>query len=79
MLNRELKSRQEIQAEVTRLLHLDPDVVKDKVQIAIPTPVETDPIDGCNWAMTGYGNADNHMAAVTRAVNAVMGKWNLRC
>ena len=41
--------------------------------------VETDPIDGCNWAMSGYINADKHMDALNRALHAVMEKWNLRC
>lgn len=73
------KTREEIQVEVHRLVHLDPQVIKDKVQIHIPAPVETDPIDGCNWAMAGFGNADNHMDAVTRAMNAVMDKWRMKC
>lgn len=78
-MNRELKSRDEIQAEVHRLIHLDPKVIEDGVQIEIPMAMETDPYEGCNWAMTGYRNADKYMDAVTLAVNQVQAKWNLRC
>lgn len=78
-MHRELRTRHEIHAEVHRLVHLDPQVIQDQVQIGIPLPVETDPIDGCNWAMSGYINADKHMDALNRALHAVMEKWNLRC
>ncbi|MES2425176.1 MAG: hypothetical protein V4562_12155 [Pseudomonadota bacterium] len=73
-----LKTREEIQAEVHRLVHLDPKVREAKVNIEIPLPLEMDPMDGCNWAMSSYRNSTGHMDAVAKAVSEVMDKWNLK-
>ncbi len=76
---KELKTAQEIQAEVHRLIHEVYEVKADKVEISVPRPVETEKgADGCNWSMSVFGNSGGHINAVSSAVAAVMQKWNLK-
>lgn len=76
---RAIKTAAEIQEEVQRQVRDIQDVKEGKVKIYIPLPLDTDPIDGCNWTMPISSNAvGGHMAEVTDIINKVMDRWNLK-
>lgn len=77
---REPRSAQEIQAEVSRLIHASRDVADARATVDVPLPArlpEAGPGD-CNWSMDYFGNAIPFMAAVESAVADVASRWNLR-
>lgn len=76
---RELRSAEEIRAEVHRLIHQVHEVVEDKVKIRVPEPMRLGEPDGtgCNWTMMYFGNADGHQQACAAGVLQVQQKWNL--
>ncbi len=76
---RALKTAVEIQTEVQRQVREIPDVKEGKVKIYVPLPLDTDPVDGCNWTMPISSNAMGpHMEEVTAIINNVMDRWNLQ-
>ncbi|MGJ7512641.1 hypothetical protein [Variovorax sp. GT1P44] len=79
-MKRQLKTADEIQAEVWRLIHLDAEVIDDGEHVHVPHPRSQPPgaeVDGCNWTMRSFGNASAYRAAVSRALASVQAKWNL--
>ncbi len=79
-MKRQLKTADEIHAEVWRLVHIDAEVIEDGEEVHVPWPKPQPPgaeVDGCNWTMRSFGNASAYRAAVSRALAAVQAKWNL--
>lgn len=74
------KSGPEIQAEVSRLIHMSETVMEDNATVRVPLPlrlVQLDP-SGCNWTMETFGgDASGHLDVIGRAMNAAKAKWNL--
>ena len=79
-VRRMLKTADEIQAEVSRLIQ-ESDVVKsDGEHVHVSRPVLLPPCaeqDGCNWTMRTFGNASAYQPEVAQALAAVRAKWNL--
>ncbi len=71
-------SAEEIQAEVTRLIHEHRDVRASGavVKVPLPTPKRADGT-GLNWWMTGFGNAFGFQEVIGSAVAMVGKRWNL--
>lgn len=79
-MQRELKTTDEIQAEVSRLIQADAVVLDDGEEVHVPRPRPRPPgaeVGACNWTMRSFGNASAYQAAVSRALAAVQAKWNL--
>ena len=74
-----LKTAQEIQHQVERVVHNDQFVISDKIKIGIPVPMKLIELDenGCNWSMSTFRNAVGHLDTVRRAVDEVKKCWNL--
>ena len=76
----ELKTTEEIQAEVSRLIQADPVVMDDGEDVHVPRPRPQAPgaqVGGCNWTMRSFGNASAYRDVVARALATVQAKWNL--
>jgi len=75
---RELRSAQEIQAEVSRLIHEGRGSRPGRDRVQVPLPVLR-PVDGTglNWSMSGFGNAIGFEKDIRSAVMAVGKRWNL--
>jgi hypothetical protein len=79
-MKRQLKTADEIQTEVSRLIH-DSEVVRDDGEaVHVPRPRVLPPgaeANGCNWTMRSFGNASAYRSIVTHALSTVQAKWNL--
>ncbi|MBG9389327.1 hypothetical protein [Caenimonas aquaedulcis] len=77
---RELKSAEEIQAEVRRLLHETEAVRHDKAEIGVPAVTALAELDatGCNWSMMYFRNARGYSNECAWAIMQVQTKCNLR-
>ena len=75
---RTLHSADEIQAEVTRVIHEHRDVRTSGavIQVPVPTPQRADGT-GLNWWMSGFGNAFGFREVIGSAVATVGKRWNL--
>ena len=79
-MKRQLKTGDDIQAEVWRLIHADAVVLSDGEQVHVPRPISQAPgleTEGCNWTMRSFGNASAYRPIVAQAMAAVQAKWNL--
>ena len=78
-MDRSIKSAEEIQAEVTRLVHQIKELHEDRQSISIPMPGRLIGPDstGCNWYMAYGRDVGVHGHAVQAAVQEVKAKWNL--
>lgn len=75
---RVLHSAEDIQAEVSRLIHEHRDVRINGVVIAVPLPLpQRADGTGLNWWMSGFGNAFGFQEVVSSAVINVGKRWNL--
>lgn len=79
-MSRELRSAEEIQAEVHRLIHKEDDGESDNPGITVPLPerLAEAGADECNWEMTYFGYAIPSPEAVEAALGEVKARWNLR-
>ena len=79
-MKRQLKTADEIQAEVSRLIH-DSEVIRDDGEVVhVPRPRAQPPgaeANGCNWTMRSFGNASAYRSIVEHALSTVQAKWNL--
>jgi hypothetical protein len=79
-MKRQLKTADEIQAEVSRLIQ-DSEVVRDDgEEVHVPRPRAQPPgaeLNGCNWTMRSFGNASAYQSIVAHALATVQAKWNL--
>jgi len=76
---REERTAQEIQAEVSRLIH-DRRAVRDaRVRVEVPLPMLRS-VDGTglNWWMSGFGNALGYEEDIRHAITEVGKRWNLK-
>ena len=75
---RTLHSAEELQTEVTRLIHEHRAVRASGavIQVPLPTPQRADGT-GLNWWMSGFGNAFGFQEVIGSAVAAVGKRWNL--
>jgi hypothetical protein len=79
-MKRQLKTTDEIQAEVSRLIQADAVVMDDGEDVHVPRPTPRPPgaeVDGCNWTMRSFGNASAYRIVVAQALATVQAKWNL--
>jgi len=79
-MSREVRSAQEIQAEVGRLIDVASSGGRSNPGITVPLP-ERLPEAGagkCNWDMTYFGHAVPHPEAVEAAIIDVKARWNMR-
>lgn len=78
---RESKSAQEIQAEVSRLIHEGKEVREDGTKIKVPLPIPLAPgvvePHGSNWTMHTFGNAGGYEGWVLHVLYKVQSMWNL--
>jgi hypothetical protein len=76
---REERTAQEIQAEVSRLIHEGRALRDARTRVEVPTPVPR-PADGTglNWWMSGFGNALGYEEAIRVAITEVGKRWNLK-
>jgi len=75
-----LKTAEEIQAEVSRLIQESEVVQSDGENVHVCRPVLQPPCaeqDGCNWTIRTFGNASAYQPEVAQALAAVQSKWNL--
>jgi hypothetical protein len=80
VMKRHLKTTDEIQAEVSRLIQADAVVMDDGEDVHVPWPTPRPPgaeVDGCNWTMRSFGNASAYRIVVAQALATVQAKWNL--
>ena len=77
---REVRSAQEIQAEVRRLIEAESSGGRSNPGITVPLPERLPEADAgqCNWDMTYFGHAVLHPEAVEAAVGDVKARWNMR-
>ena len=75
---RELRTAQEIQAEVSRLIHEGRGSRPGRDRVEVPLPVLR-PVDGTglNWWMSGFGNALGFEEDIRAAIASVGKHWNL--
>ena len=75
---REERSAQQIQAEVSRLIHARQAVRDARARIEVPLPTLR-PVDGTglNWWMSGFGNALGYEEDIRQAIVEVGKRWNL--
>ncbi len=79
-MQRKLKTSDEIQAEVSRLIHATEVVRDDGEEVHVSRPVGRPPgaeANGCNWTMHTFGNASAYKLEVAHALAIVQAKWNL--
>ena len=76
---RQERTAQEIQAEVSRLIHERRAVRDARARVEVPLPVVLRPIDGTglNWWMSGFGNALGYEEDIREAITEVGKRWNL--
>lgn len=80
-MSRQERTAQEIQDEVSRLIHEVQEVREDNATIRVPKPMPLRGTDaaGCNWTMMTFGgDASSYLRAIHGAVGTVMAKWNLK-
>ena len=77
---RELKSADEIQAEIERLVNANREVREDgeSIRISAPTPLREPDRNGCNWAMDNYRGSPTYRPLVELTIASVQLRWNLR-
>jgi len=78
---RELKSADEIQAEVSGLIHDIREIREDGAVVKVPKPTELRELDdaGCNWTMLTFGGAaTSYVQGILRVVENVRVRYNLR-
>lgn len=79
-MKRQLKTADEIQAEVSRLIHESEVVRDDGEEVHVPQPRLQQPglaMNDCNWTMRSFGNASAYPSIVAHALATVQAKWNL--
>lgn len=78
---REVKTAEQIRAEVYRRIHEGEQVRADGAQIGVPLPTPyADGVrepNGSNWTMTVFSNAREYEAWVLHAVYSVQSRWDL--
>lgn len=77
---RELKSTEEIQKEVSRLIHENREVREDQSTVGVPLPTmlrEPDN-DGCNWVMSIFRNPVGYEGLIGSVVMNVKKRWNVK-
>jgi len=77
---RELKTADEIRAEIERLVNANREVREDRerIEIPAPTPLREPDRNGCNWTMAAYRGSPTYLGLVELAVAAMQLRWNLR-
>lgn len=78
---RELKSADEIAAEIDRVLHLVQEVIDDRVRFRIPpVRLREEAADGdCNWTVAEpIATPPRYEAAASHAIQRVARRWNLK-
>lgn len=77
---RELKSAEQIRAEVHRLIHEGSEVQADKAQIGVPPPTPLaggNTENGSNWTMSVFRGAVGYEDWIRLAVAQVQARWDL--
>lgn len=75
---RALHSAEDVQAEVSRLIHEHRHVRTSAVVIVVPLPtLQRADGTGLNWWMSGFGNAFGFEEVTGAAVSNVGKRWNL--
>jgi hypothetical protein len=77
-MSRILHSAEDIQAEVSRLIHEHRHVRASAAVITAPMPsLQRADGTGLNWWMSGFGNAFGFQEVIGAAVSNVGKRWNL--
>lgn len=79
-MQRVLRTSDEIQAEVSRLIQADAIVTDDGEEVHVPRPrlrPSGAAEDACNWTMRSFGNASAYESAVAGALAEVQARWDL--
>ena len=77
-MTRALHSAEDIQAEVSRLIHEHRHVRSSGASIGVPLPtLQRADGTGLNWWMSGFGNAFGFQAVIGAAVSNVGKRWTL--
>jgi hypothetical protein len=79
-VTRQIRSAEDIQAEVRRLIARAASQGHDNPGITVPLPerIAEARADECNWDMTWFGHAVPDPEAVKEAIDDVKARWNLR-
>lgn len=78
---RELKTADQIQAEIEYLVNANREVREDqerRIHISAPTPLRDPDGNGCNWTIDTYRGSPTYLGLVELTVAAVQLRWNLR-
>lgn len=75
---RKMLNASRLQQEVDRRIHRLHEIVEDGVKIVVPRPRLQEPDKtGCNWNMTGFGNAVGFERDIEGVLKAVRAEYNL--